>query len=173
MNKFLITVTVLFVCASVQLNAQDPEQINIHSEVTSSLGKQFTADGLTMTLTVGEPIVGKAVAAPDSPALLQGFQPTIPSFLTSIIDIQRIDFDLGIHPNPSTEYVIITLSDALDAEHLLSMYSETGRLIAEWQMMEGLHQRQIDLPALSPGLYHFQLSDKQAKPIASKQIILN
>ncbi len=170
MNKCIVAIIVIALCVCEHLIAQD---MHIHSEVTSNLGKHFTSSGLNMTLTMGEPIVGKAVADIDSPSLLQGFQPTLASISTSVESIEQLQFEFGIHPIPSREYVTITLSKALDADHMLSLFSEAGHLIAEWQMIEGELLRQLKLPSLSSGWYHLQLSDKQAKRIAYKHILIN
>lgn len=141
MRKLLVLFFVLQFIGN--LSAQQIQQ-----NVTNASGSVFQADNLTITFSVGEPIISTLMN--NNHLLSQGFiQPIKTDLPTSLLHFANLDASFTTYPNPVTEGVTVEFTDNSIIPLKYEVYSSDGRLVLN--ILES--KSYINLSALSNGIY--------------------
>jgi len=124
-------------------------------KVISANGGTATTEGVQVSWTVGEPVT--ATVSDANNTLTQGFQQSKLT-VTAIDDIQIAGVDVNVYPNPTSDYVNVHFSKALENITYL-LFDLSGKLIQK-KIIESTNVK-IDMTGYSGGSYILRLNSGQ------------
>jgi hypothetical protein len=133
-------------------------------KVVSANGGTATAAGVEVSWTIGEPIT--ETVTDGTTTLTQGFQQSKLT-VTAINDIQISGVEIKVYPNPTSDYVTVHFSKAMEKPTYL-LFDLSGRLI-EQKNIETTDAK-IDMTGYAGGSYILKLNSGQ-QPLQSFKII--
>jgi len=133
-------------------------------KVVSANGGTATAAGVEVSWTIGEPIT--ETVTDGTTTLTQGFQQSKLT-VTAINDIQISGVEIKVYPNPTSDYVTVHFSKAMEKPIYL-LFDLSGRLI-EQKNIETTDAK-IDMTGYAGGSYILKLNSGQ-QPLQSFKII--
>jgi hypothetical protein len=157
MKKLLLTVF-LFFTAHV-LSAQ---------EVVTVSGSEATGSGGNSSYTVGQVFYSTSTAG--TGIVSQGVQQSVEFFTLSNPELTTLNLKAVTYPNPSTDYVVLSLSDASLENFSYALYDLQGRLVAQNKVLQA--STKIDIQVLGAGTYVLQVKQNN-KQLKSFKIIKN
>lgn len=167
------------------INAPGPGQAGIQEVIISA-----SEDGVTYTPIAGAPASFSQVVTPTSPAEMFTFTEVTASFIRveilsnygdpgnllalaevafagtevlSIID-NNISDAISLYPNPATDILSISNSSTTKIENI-SIYDMNGRLVLNSEIRDNGSSQQINVSALSSGVYMLHMKGGQANAI--------
>lgn len=154
MMKNFSLIIALFACGSMVLNAQ-----SIERQVIGSTGGYASANGVSVSFTVGEPVIETAVSG--NVVLTQGFQQ--PDDLTvGIEDVKSVSVNYTVFPNPTENMINVELTSDVPASVMLTLYDIHGRKVEALDHVievNGTVNERMDLSQLAPAQYMLLMSD--------------
>jgi Secretion system C-terminal sorting domain len=100
-------------------------QVQLERMVIANGGSFLTGPGISLSVTLGEPVTTTAVAA--SAILTQGFQQ--PDLISVGISENTTGYSLEAYPNPVSDLLHIEITSDKDMHLLLSVYDLAGRKV--------------------------------------------
>jgi hypothetical protein len=139
----------------------------ISPQVIATAGKSSANGGFTIDYTVGELVV-KTLSVTGN-MVSQGFHQTYTS-TSSIEDGKDVKITIQVYPNPTYDFVNISISGENEIDFIASVFDASGRNILNMLKSES-SQLQVDLSAVAPGSYFINLTNNQTHiPIKTVQI---
>lgn len=117
-----------------------------------------TRNRIQVSWTVGEPIVGKAVASNDQAQVTIGFQQSDPSILPPATNDKLL---VDISPNPTPDLINVTLLDPAQRDLRLTLTNTSGQVLLPNVLIE-YWKNEVDLSRLPPGIYYLNVFDQEA-----------
>ena len=137
-------------------------------EAFVSSANEATGTGGSLSYSVGQLITSSQTT--DNTNIDVGIQQPLQIVTLSNPGVTRVQLIVKAYPNPSTDFVVLSLTDT-DFEGIqYTVYSLNGGLIAEASISEA--KTSIDLRELSVGTYVLRVSQHQ-KDIKTFKIIKN
>lgn len=134
-------------------------------EVIATSGNFFQNENVTISWTLGEPIIETFSSA--DMILTQGFQQPV-LIVSTLIEEPGLDFQITAFPNPTNAHVNIS-TDALQGESLMyRVYDMQGRFIVS-NLLEGTQTR-VAFDDYPPGTYFIRIT-RDEKPVKTFKII--
>lgn len=165
MNKTILLTTLLLIAAVATVSAQSLER-----QVIASTGGYSEANGVSLSFTVGEPVIETAVSG--SVVLTQGFQQP-DDITTGINDKPSVTVNYTVFPNPTANTITIDLQSDKNVEVELALYDLGGQRISMLDRktrVEGTAQEEMDLTNLAAAQYILVLSDVNGKPLKNFKV---
>ncbi len=171
--RLLMTALLLVVCG-LQIQAQSTQTtkkvVASSNEVVTANAGTLEADGLRLSFTAGELIVGSGLES-SSVSLSQGFQP--PATITSTSVSQPIEgVQLSVYPNPAMDFIQVDFVklERKDAAFALELHNLKGQKLISQNIAPGTASSQLDLEGLSNGQYLLTVLDLSAERKTCYQI---
>lgn len=155
----------LLIAAIATVNAQSLER-----QVIASTGGYSEANGVSLSFTVGEPVIETAVSG--SIVLTQGFQQP-DDITTGINDKPSVTVNYTVFPNPTANSIQIDLQSDKNVEVELALYDIQGQRISMFDKstrIEGTAHEEMDLSSLAAAQYILVLSDTEGKPLKNFKV---
>lgn len=156
--KYLIII--LFFLAGTSLKAQSLEK-----QVIGSAGSTSTAGGFVLSATVGELAVETKTG---SFALTEGYHQAFVAESVAIKNIS-IDVDYSLYPNPSSDFIIITLDISENISGKMKIINTLGKIVVENENFAGTEiENKFDISHLTNGVYFLNIAfeNKETKQIS-------
>ncbi|MDX2001958.1 MAG: T9SS type A sorting domain-containing protein [Chitinophagales bacterium] len=150
--------------AAVAANAQSLER-----QVIGAAGGYDVAGGVSLSYTVGEPIVETAISG--SIILTQGFQQ--PDDLGVGIKEVSINVEYTVFPNPTDDILFVDLKSDKPADVKLTFFNIAGQqmeYLTQAVTVNGKTRLQFSLKDLAAGQYILVLNDKAGNPLRNFKI---
>jgi hypothetical protein len=155
--------------------AQNTKAQTNYSHVIGSAGKQISGTTMSMTFTVGEPVIN--IISGTNAELNQGFQQDYPStILTAIEQSQALNANANIKlmPNPSTDVTRLMFETATSIQdYVLTMYDINGKMVQSGFIPSGQSYYEINLMNLNNGMYFIHLNGTTNHSINTFKLIKN
>ena len=90
--------------------------------------------------------------------------PSSECLVTSVKD-NILDEGMNVYPNPVSDVVTLVFAEELSADMLLNITDKSGRKVYTGAIQRGKKEYQIDLQALTPGVYLMNLNGKDLKKV--------
>lgn len=134
----------------------------VSPEVISSAGDHFQNEDISLSWTLGEPVIATFSG---EYILTQGFHQDM-YIITSIDELTNVDFDIEVYPNPTPDRINIRWS--LLQEHndlvLIQILDMSGKIMYEEKINENAKGTQINLNNLHRSAYLMKVTyQKQTK----------
>jgi hypothetical protein len=126
----------------------------IAQEVVSTAGETNTITGYEVSWTLGEPVI--QTISSGSTVLTQGFHQSKLT-VTAIDELLVSDLELKVYPNPTQDFVTISLSK-MPENLIYSVFDLSGKLL-ENNRISNLNTK-IDMQHYSGGSYILKLKNK-------------
>lgn len=147
MRKPLLLLVALL--SGVFVNAQ-----TISHSVVSTSGANHTNSetGISISWTIGEPVIGTLSPSGHPITITQGFQQ---GALDASVFIMPVNFnaDISVYPNPTTSYVNIQINGLKDNLLNLEIFDVNGRMMANQNNITGEQIVTINTEEFNPGVY--------------------
>lgn len=154
MNRVYLTCGALF--AALTLSAQD---LSLCHQVVGTTGKAVTESGLNFQYTVGEPIIATFKKQGVNIVLTQGFnQPDVCLPVTSTQPELWSGWDIQVYPNPASDWLTVQFTSPSSQTLQCNIFGPDGKVVVS-DVTASPTGVQIDVSALSSGLYYLQLND--------------
>lgn len=142
--KLLLT-TILFIISVVSYAQQ------ISPEVISSAGDYFENDDISLSWTMGEPVISTLNG---EYILTQGFHQDL-YIITAVDELEFFDFDIHLFPNPTPDYLNIEINQKgnINQEMIIQLLDIKGSLIKEFKESGNFQSTQINLQAYERANY--------------------
>lgn len=150
---------------AVASNAQ-----SIERQVIGSAGGYDEANGISVSYTVGEPVVETAITG--SVILTQGFQQP-DDISTGINEPVKINVEYTVYPNPTDDHLFVEMKADKEANVMLMMYDLTGRRLDNLTTkvnINGSAKSELSLKNLAPANYILVLTDLQGNKLQDFKI---
>ncbi len=130
--------------------------ININAqEVVSNSGNSFSNDNLNVSWTLGETIINTEQSTDKQ--LTQGFHQS-KLVITAVKENIQADFSIIVFPNPTADYLNLTL-EKIDANKLqFSLIDSNGKILSN--TFPESNQTQIAMHQYPSGSYYLQVREK-------------
>lgn len=151
-----LTILSLFACLSIGMNAQ-----SLSPQVIASGGDFFQAGGVSLSWTLGEPVVETVSNGAVNIILTQGFQQP-EDFTIGIRSIVAADVFVNLYPNPTAQSIRMDLKYGENSRLKIELIDVLGRVLNSdnLEVTKNLVSNyQLDVSALSAGMYMFRLTD--------------
>ena len=138
---------------------------SISKQVIGTVGATYTSDNAIINFSAGEPIVGLMTAEDGSIQLGNGYFPSL-DMETLNTEVQELNLDIKLYPNPVTETLFITHPEYNDFK--VSITSMTGQLI-----YSGIQQKDhgFNMNSYPPGIYLVTISPENSERSNTYKII--
>ena len=138
---------------------------SISKQVIGTVGATYTSDNAIINFSAGEPIVGLMTAEDGSIQLGNGYFPSL-DMETLNTEVQELNLDIKLYPNPVTETLFITHPEYNDFQ--VSITSMTGQLI-----YSGIQQKDqgFNMDSYPPGIYLVTISPENSERSNTYKII--
>ncbi len=154
-----LIITLLFILPLIS-----QAQLSLERQVIGATGNYSTAGTISLSATVGEPVVTTAVSG--TLTLTQGFQQAETSFSDGVDDLHQWLVDYSLYPNPTQDQLILELNTEVPMQLDLEVYDVLGRSVGisveDWQV-KGVDEKTLDLKNLAVGAYLLVLKDHDGK----------
>ena len=129
-------------------------------EVNPAAGDEFTADGVTLTWTIGEGVI--ETFSNNEMILTQGFQqPTLK--VTLIEESEEIDFQLSVYPNPTHDFFNISIVSENEINYSAQLMDMSGKLLYSQNLKGKDITETVDLTNYSSSIYILRIIDNNGK----------
>ncbi len=161
--KKIILLGFSFLFAVAMVSAQ-----TISHSVVASAGANHTDEtsGISISWTLGEPVIGTLESGDGTIILTQGFQQ---GSLAGDVIVVPIDFsaEITVYPNPVTNYVNIKVDGLTSGTLKLEILDVHGRLRAQHDNITNEHIVTINADNLNSGVYmlRFLSGEKTVKTV--------
>jgi hypothetical protein len=161
--KKIFTLGISLLFAATMANAQ-----TISHSVVASAGANHTdeASGISISWTLGEPVIGTLESGDGTIILTQGFQQ---GSLAGDVIVIPIDFsaEITVYPNPATNYVNIKVDGLTSGSLKLEILDVHGRMRAKHENITNEHIVTINADHLNSGVYmlRFMSGEKTVKTV--------
>jgi hypothetical protein len=157
MQRKLLTVSLFFMVHV--LSAQE--------DITVS-GGEASGSGGSSSYSMGQVFYSTTTSSAGS--VSQGTQQSLELFVLSNPELTTLNLKAVTYPNPSTDYVVLSLSDASLENLSYALYDLQGRLVAQNKVLQA--STKIDIQVLGAGTYVLQVQQNN-KQLKSFKIIKN
>ena len=121
----------------------------IYSQQTiPASGGEATGSGSSSSYSVGQLVYTTNTG---SGTVAQGVQQSIELFTLSNLELTTVNLTAVTYPNPTSDYVILEISDASLSHLSYALYDLNGRAVAQGQATQS--NTQIDMQSLATGTY--------------------
>jgi len=150
-------ITALFIALGLNIMAQQ-----ISPEVIASAGDHFQNDQMSMSWTLGEPVI--ATIYNDNAILTQGFHQDM-YIITAIDDIQITHFQVNLFPNPTPDYLNIEFKgNDKSEEAIIQVFDMNGRVLKEEKVNDLNQSIRLNLQSFERAQYFLKIIyENQAK----------
>ncbi|MDD2564208.1 MAG: T9SS type A sorting domain-containing protein [Salinivirgaceae bacterium] len=161
--KRIYTLGVSLLMVATFANAQ-----TISHSVVASAGENYTNSetGISISWTLGEPVIGTLTSDDESIILTQGFQQ---GMLGGDVYIVTLDFsaEITVYPNPATNFVNIKVDGLINGALKLEVLDIHGRIRAEHNNITNDDLVTIKADHLNSGVYmlRFISGDQTVKTV--------
>jgi len=127
----------------------------VSPEVISSAGDHFENDDISLSWTLGEPIISTLSG---EYILTQGFHQDL-FIITSVDETTIPDFDIQIFPNPTPDYLNIEINHSGSTKNkiIIQLLDMKGGLIKELKKANNFNSTQINLQAFERANYFLRI----------------
>lgn len=154
MNRVYLVCGVLF--AAFSISAQD---LSLCHQVVGTTGNATNESGLNFQYTVGEPIIATFKKQGVNVVLTQGFnQPDVCLPVTSTQPELWSGWDIQVYPNPAAEWLTVQFTSPSAQMLQCHIFGADGKMVVS-NVTVSPTGVQIDVSALTSGLYFLQLND--------------
>ncbi|WP_290680228.1 T9SS type A sorting domain-containing protein [Kordia sp.] len=122
-------------------------------ETILSSGSDTTGSGGSSSYSVGQLFYNTNTSATGS--VIQGVQQSLEIFTLSNHELTSLNLKAVTYPNPSTDYVVLSLNDANLTNVSYALYDIQGRLVAQNKVLQA--STKIEIQALGFGTYVLQV----------------
>lgn len=158
-----LIITLLFILPLIS-----QAQLSLERQVIGATGNYSTAGTISLSATVGEPVVTTAVSG--TLTLTQGFQQAETSFSDGVDDLHQWLVDYSLYPNPTQDQLILELTTEVPMQLDLEVYDVLGRSVGisveDWQV-KGVEKITLSLQDLASGAYFLVLKDQTGEIVKS------
>lgn len=142
--------TFLLILTSVNLYSQQ-----VSPEVIASAGDHFENEDISISWTLGEPVISTLSG---EYILTQGFHQDL-YIITSIDEVEIEDFDIQIFPNPTPDYVNISINSTKkqNSHIVLQLFDMNGRLLKEMNKNKLEQSIRINLQSFERANYFLKI----------------
>lgn len=140
------------------------QELTLKRSVIANGGRTESISDLSISFTVGEPIVG---AERNGVFLIhQGFQQALEGMITSLTP-SIVEAHISVYPNPTRKELYIDVLTHSPISLKVGIYDLQARVVLEKEVPHSLdeHHIELNLERLSSGMYHMLLSDFDNKLI--------
>ncbi|KAA3622826.1 MAG: T9SS C-terminal target domain-containing protein [Bacteroidetes bacterium] len=151
---------------TLNLNAQ-----SIERQLISSTGHLSQTEHLTVSATAGETVIQTATI--EEIILTQGFQQPNENDFVGIWEINDIQIEISIAPNPVTSCIYLTMIADAPMDIKCSVFRMDGTMVMPLKRWEVLGEsiQKIDFTPLPAGSYLISLSSPGHKKVQTYKII--
>ena len=146
-------------------------QLSLERQVIGSTGNYSTAGTISLSATVGEPVVTTAVSG--TLTLTQGFQQAEASFSDGVDDLHQWLVDYSLYPNPTQDQLTLELNTEVPMQLDLEVYDVLGRSVGisveDWQV-KGADKTTLSLQDLASGAYLLVLKEGDGRVLHTFKI---
>ncbi len=136
-------------------------------EVNPAAGGEFTAEGVTLSWTIGEGII--ETFSNNEMILTQGFQqPTLK--VTLIDESDEGDFHFDVYPNPTRDFLTISFSSENEINCSTQLFDMSGRLFYSKDIKGKELTENIDLTKYSSNIFILRIIDTNGKLMRTYKI---
>ncbi len=129
-------------------------------EVNPAAGDEFTAEGITLSWTIGEGVI--ETFSNNEMVLTQGFQqPTLK--VTLIDESVEGDFHFDVYPNPTRDFLTISFSSENEINCSTQLFDMSGKLLYSKNIKGKELTENIDLTKYSSNIYILRIIDTNGK----------
>ena len=125
----------------------------IKQEVIASAGGYNTANGLSISWTLGETII--PTFKNGDLILTHGFQSQL--IITTVEENLDVMVNLKIFPNPASDIVNIQFETPVETEIIVYLLDSQGKLVKKDIIESSMTQKQINMQDLAGGIYYIKL----------------
>ena len=79
-------------------------------------------------------------------------------------------FEVSLYPNPSTDYVKLTIKGNDDFDLQVSLYDAIGRELLTSKVPSGVSEKTIDMSTYHPGIYFVKISQTNGEGLKTIQV---
>ena len=137
-------------------------------ETTLAAGGEATGTGGSSSYSVGQ--VFYNTVRDNTGSVSQGVQQSLELFVLSNPELTTLNLKAVTYPNPTSDYVVLSLGDASLTDLSYVLYDLQGRLVAQNKVFQA--STKIDIQVLGAGTYVLQVQQNN-KPLKSFKIIKN
>jgi hypothetical protein len=149
-----ITTFLVFIAMTIVCQAQQ-----ITSQTLVGSGDVHVANGYSMSYSVGQ--TAFTTLKGNSYIITQGFQQSQENKTIAQNDLQKIDFQANIYPNPTADILHLSIEGNLDTSFLIQIYTLSGQLVLS-QKANGA-SIDIEVQNLPKGTYFLSLNKGEQK----------
>ncbi|MEZ4829356.1 MAG: T9SS type A sorting domain-containing protein [Bacteroidia bacterium] len=164
--KFLLTVLFGFLTGYLAF-----AQIQVDRQVIGNAGGYASVDNMLIASTVGEAVTATAISGTFSYA--QGFQQPDGSGSVGIDDEPDLHARYSFFPNPTDQFLYISLTTTRPAQLTMEIFDITGRLTPvniPPLLINGTLDTRADLSSLADGTYQLVLKNTSGQAVHSVKI---
>ena len=143
---------------------------SLERQVIGSAGGYDVAGGVSLSFTIGEPVVETAISG--SVVLTQGFQQP-DDIGVGIKEEIKIKMDYTVYPNPTENLIFIEMTTEEQVEVKITLVNTLGQTIDELSMtslVNGTVKETMDLSLLAAANYILVMSDLSGNVLESFKI---
>jgi len=138
-------------------------------EVITSAGGNASGSGGTVEYTVGQLVF--TTNSGNGGTVYQGVQQAYEIYVISGIDpLQKINPECSVYPNPSTNYLTLSIKDNFQGSLTALIYTLNGNLVESINIKN--NKTQIDISRYVPDIYFLMVLNNQ-KEVRTFKIIKN
>ncbi len=135
-------------------------------ETTLAAGGEATGTGGSCSYSVGQ--VFYNTVTDNTGSISQGVQQSLELFVLSNPELTTLNLKAVTYPNPTSDYVVLSLSDASLTDLSYVLYDLQGRLVAQNKVLQA--STKIDLSPFEGGVYVLKVNQNN-KQLKSFKII--
>lgn len=127
----------------------------ISPEIISSAGDHFENDNVSISWTLGEPVISTLNG---EYILTQGFHQDF-YIITSVDEIELPDFDIKIFPNPTPDFLNLQMNQTsnIKSEYIIHLLDSKGNLLHEIKETGGIINSRINLQQFERANYFIRI----------------
>jgi hypothetical protein len=146
---------------------------SIGPDVIASGGGYSEQPGVvSLSWTLGEPVIETFSNIPNDIILTQGFQQSHYN-IVAIEEQVEPGFSLNAYPNPTSDQVTIEWKAPENSTVLIELYDMLGRKLVEKSLPAAASNVQIDMKKLAPATYVLKASANDGKMMKKFNIVKN
>jgi hypothetical protein len=142
---------------------------SISPDVVASAGDYFSNGTVSISWTLGE--VATETIGNGTYTLTQGFQQPNYDAISSVPTYFNPKFDVSLYPNPSTDYIKLTIKGNDDFELTVNLYDAIGRELLTSKVNQGISEKTIDMSMYRPGMYFVKISQTDGEGLKTIQVV--
>lgn len=144
--------TITFVLLIISISAFSQQ---VSPEIISSAGDHFENDDISLSWTLGEPVISTLSG---EYILTQGFHQDL-YIITAIDEVELSEFDVKIFPNPTPDFLNIQMNQTGDvkSEYVIQLLDSKGSLLQEIKENGGMTVSKISLQQFERAHYFLRI----------------